>query len=51
MIDEEQQMRELKEMNRRLLAENTELKIEIARLRGRIEMDEALMCGKDVPIL
>ncbi len=47
----QQQIKELKETNRKLLAENTELKIEIARLKGRLEMNEVLMCGKDVTLL
>lgn len=43
----QQQAKELKEVNRRLLAEITDLKIEVARLKRKLEIAESF--GKDGP--
>lgn len=39
---EEQQMQELKETNRKLLAENVDLKIELEKLKARIQSLECV---------
>lgn len=43
----QQQAEELKATNRRLLAEITDLKIEVARLKRKLEVSQAF--GKDGP--